>query len=169
MIDCHANLLTLNLKTIHHNVILILVVASMLTCLFISKYLDKALWETLLSVFLEQPLYDLCNWKFIEIFHENYFFFIFSDISSTIQPWNPFYLQPVVDLFEKFVDLNLDLNLARVCFTSTIFSFNYFVTPKCGWQGDTLHFKLNFKKLLSFFCRNHKIGVLFKRLLFWWT
>lgn len=61
----------------------------------------------------------------------------FVDISSTIQPWNPFYLQPVVDLFEKFVDLNLDLNLARVCFTSTIFSFNYFVTPKCGWQGIT--------------------------------
>jgi len=60
----------------------------------------------------------------------------FVELAQNIRPWSPFYLEPIVKVFGKYLDLNIDFQKARQCLGATIFGTSkYFQTPKCGWSG----------------------------------
>jgi len=60
----------------------------------------------------------------------------FMELARNIRPWSPFYLEPIVEVFGKYLDLNIDFQKARQCLGATIFGTSkYFQTPKCGWDG----------------------------------
>jgi len=63
-------------------------------------------------------------------------FYFSRQIASSILPWNPYFQEAVVNIFEKVFDNVINYQNKALCQLTSLLNNPLFRARKCGWEGE---------------------------------